>query len=296
MKCSECGSEQLIRDYETSEVVCMGCGFVLDEKIADMGPEWRAFDLEQREKRTRVGAPVTFTIHDKGLSTKIGAGNRAVGSSPEKRAQIYRLRKWQRRIQISDAKERNLMFALSHLNKVCSSMNLPRPILDTASIIYRKALKKRIVRGRSIHSVVSAAVYMSCRKCGIARTLNEVANASNMDRKKLGKAYRYLVKELNEFIPQLASSFYVSRLTNHLNLSGEAEIVGVKIIRAAKEMRLTSGRGPLGMAAAATYLASVIIADRRTQREVAEAAGVTEVTIRNRYKELINLLEVTMKL
>jgi transcription initiation factor TFIIB len=297
-ECPECGNDRFIRDYETAEVVCVGCGFVITDKIFNTGPEWRAFDVEQREKRTRVGAPITQTIHDKGLSTMIGWSSRDYYNkklSSEKRAQLYRMRKWQRRIRVSDSTERNLASALSSMSKICSSMNLPKNILETASVIYRRILKKQM-RGRLIVGVVAASVYMACRKCGIARTLDDVAYSSGIKKKEVGKHYRYIVKELREFVPPLPPSYYVSRFVNNLELAGGVETIALQILTVAKKFRLTSGRGPQGIAAAATYIASNIVNDRRTQREVAEVANVTEVTIRNRYKELVEGFQFTIKL
>ena len=180
--CPECGSTRLMRDYECAEIVCMDCGFVVAAKIADRGPEWRAFDDEQRSKRTRVGAPLTYTIHDKGLSTTIDWHDRDIygkSLSPGQKAQVYRLRKWQRRIRVSDATERNLAFALSEITKISNNLNLPKNILETASVIYRKAVKERLIRGRSIQGVTSAAIYLACRQCALPRTLDEIAQSSS---------------------------------------------------------------------------------------------------------------------
>jgi transcription initiation factor TFIIB len=296
--CPECSASRFIRDYETGEIVCISCGCVVEEKIEDRGPEWRAFDAEQRNKRTRVGAPITYTIHDKGLSTMIDWRNKDTygkNLSPGQRAQVYRLRKWQRRSRVSDATERNLAFALSELSKMSASLNLPKNILETASVIYRRAVKQRLIRGRSIQGVTSAAIYMACRQCGVARTLDEVSKASLINRKEVGRSYRFIVKELGTFVPPSSASYYISRFTNQLGLAGSVEAVAIRILNAAKAVRLTSGRGPLGMAAAATYIASTLLNERRTQREIAEQANVTEVTIRNRYKELIENLGIVVK-
>jgi len=298
-KCPECGSTRVIRDYEQGEVVCMDCGYVVDDRIADSGPEWRAFDDEQRAKRTRVGAPLTFTIHDKGLSTMIDWHDRDTYGkdlSPGQRAQVYRLRKWQRRVRVSDATERNLAFALSELSKMSSSLNLPKNILETASVIYRKAVKKRLIRGRSIQGVTAAALYMSCRQCGVARTLDEIAHVSTVNKKEIGRSYRFMVKELETFVPPSTPSYYISRFSNQLGLAGKVETIALRALQVAGRMRLTSGRGPTGIAAAATYIASVLAGEKRTQREIAEIANVTEVTIRNRYKELLDRLEICVKL
>jgi len=291
--CPECGSLKLMRDYDAAEVVCMACGYVIAEKLSNPGPEWRAFDDEQKTKRTRVGAPLTYTIHDKGLSTVIDwRDKRAVGKKfdPAQRMELYRLRKWQRRVRVSDSTERNLAVALSELSKVSSSLNLPKNIVETASVIYRKAIKKRLIRGRSIHNVTAAAVYMSCRQCGIPRTLDEIASASTLNKKDIGRSYRFMVRELDTFVPPSTSRNYAARFSNKLIVSGKAEAIAIKILEIAKQMKLTSGRGPTGIAAAATYIATVLMNERKTQREIAEIANVTEVTIRNRYKELLERL------
>ncbi|MEM3596892.1 MAG: transcription initiation factor IIB [Candidatus Bathyarchaeia archaeon] len=292
-RCPECGSTRLMRDYECAEIVCMDCGVVIAAKIADRGPEWRAFDDEQRSKRTRVGAPLTYTIHDKGLSTMIDWHDRDIygkSLSPGQKAQVYRLRKWQRRIRVSDATERNLAFALSEITKIANNLSLPKNILETASVIYRKAVKERLIRGRSIQGVTAAAIYLACRQCGLARTLEEIAQASSVNKKEVGRSYRFLIKELEYSIPPLKPSQYITKFSNQLTMQGKVEEIAHKILAAAKELKLTSGRGPTGIAAAASYIASVLTGERKTQREIAEIAQVTEVTIRNRYKELVERL------
>jgi len=297
--CPECGGPKLIRDYEAAEIVCMACGCVIDEKLADTRPEWRAFDDEQKAKRSRVGAPLTYTIHDKGLSTVIDwRDRRALGkrATAAQRLDLYKLRKWQSRVRVSDATERNLAVALAELSKLSSSLNLPKNILETASVIYRRAIKKRLIRGRSIHNVTAAAVYMSCRQCGVPRTLDEIASSSNLNRKDIGRSYRFMVRELEAFVPPSTSRNYAARFSNKLAISGKAEAIAIKILEIAKEMKLTSGRGPTGIAAAATYIATVLTNERKTQREIAEIANVTEVTIRNRYKELLERLLIEVEL
>lgn len=236
---------------------------------------------------------MTFTIHDKGLSTTIDWQNRGTSGkklSSSQRVELYTLRKWQRRVRVSDATERNLAVALSDLSKLSSTLNLPKNILETASVIYRKAIKKRLIRGRSIHNVTAAAIYMSCRQCGIARTLEEIAEAAGLNKKDVGRSYRFMVRELGTFVPPSTSRDYAARFSNKLIISGRAEAIAIKILETAKRIKLTSGRGPTGIAAAATYVATVLTNERKTQREIAEIANVTEVTIRNRYKELLERL------
>ena len=247
-----------------------------------MGPEWRAFDHEQRDKRTRVGAPITYTIHDKGLSTMIDWRNKDIYGRDipaRNRAQWYRLRKWQRKIRISGATERNLAFALSELDRDSSRLGLPRSVREAASVVYR-----------------SASLYAACRRCNVPRTLDEIAEVSRVTKKEVGRTYRFLTRELNIKLPPTSPVDYVPRFASELGLSGEAQSKAIEIIEKAMEKGLTSGRGPTGVAAAALYIASVLLGERKTQRDVADIAGVTEVTIRNRYKELTEQLEMGVTL
>ncbi len=294
-RCPECGASLFMRDQESGEVVCTNCGFVVEAKLADRGPEWRAFTPEQQTKRARVGAPYTFTIHDKGLSTKIDWRD-IRGFPPEKKAQLHRLRRWQRRSRVSSSTERTLASALSDMYRMADTLNLPKNVLETASVIYRKATKKRLNRGRSIRGMATAALYLACRRCGLVRTLGDMARASDINKKEVGRYYRFLVKKLGYSVPSVKAEDYVTRLCNELALHGKAEEVAYKIVKAARKLRLTSGRGPKGAAAAASYLASTVVGERRTQREVAEAMDITEVTIRNRYKEMMKRLLIVISL
>ena len=297
--CPECGSTKLINDHERGEVVCGACGLVIDDNIVDMGPEWRAFDHEQRDKRTRVGAPITYTIHDKGLSTMIDWRNKDIYGRDipaRNRAQWYRLRKWQRKIRISGATERNLAFALSELDRDSSRLGLPRSVRESASVVYRNAVENKLIRGRSIEGVVAASLYAACRRCKVPRTLDEIADVSRVSKKEVGRTYRFLTRELHIWLPPTSPIAYVPRFASELNLSGVVQSKAIEIINQAMENGLTSGRGPTGVAAAALYIASVILGERKTQRDVADIAGVTEVTIRNRYKELTEQLDMGVNL
>lgn len=293
--CPECRSRSLTKDYERAEIVCNDCGLVIDEKIMDLGPEWRAFDFEQRVKRSRVGAPMTYTIHDKGLSTVIDWRNKdSYGKdiAPGKRAQIYRLRKWQQRIRVSNATERNLAVALTELDRVASKLALPKNVRETASVVYRKAVEKGLIRGRSIEGVAAASLYAACRQCMVPRTLDEIADSAKLNRKEIGRTYRFVSRELSINLKPTTPIDYVPRFGSELKLSGEVQSKAIEILKKAMDQELTSGRGPTGVSAAAIYIASVLLGDRRTQREVADVAGVTEVTIRNRYKELAEKLDI----
>ena len=288
-----------MRDYEHAELICGGCGRIIHDRIMDMGPEWRAFDQEQREKRGRVGAPMTFTIHDKGLSTMIDWRDRdshGKDLTPKKRAQIYRLRKWQRRIRVSDATERNLAFALSELDRMASHLSLPRNVREAAAVIYRRAVEERLIRGRSIEGVAAASLYAACRECKVPRTLDEIAEVSRVGKKEIGRSYRFIARELLIHLRPTSPIDYVSRFASELGLTGEVQTKAIELLKEATKKGLTSGRGPTGVAAAAVYIASVQCGERRTQRDVAEVARVTEVTVRNRYKELCEKLGLDVEL
>ncbi|KXA91305.1 transcription initiation factor IIB [candidate division MSBL1 archaeon SCGC-AAA259A05] len=296
-KCPRCGSRNIVRDYQKSSFVCGDCGRIIKEGIKDLGPEWRAFNQEQREDRSRGGAPMTYTIHDKGLSTKIDWRNRdgkGKSLSPQRRTQMYRLRKWQRRARVSNADERNLAYALSELDRMSSHLGLSRNVRESASVIYREAVDKSLIRGRSIEGVSSAALYAGCRKCQVPRTLEEIAEASRVDKKEISRSYRFISRELDIHLEPTNPISYVSRFGSELGISGEAQTRAIEFIKRAQEKKLTSGRGPTGIAAAAIYVASVMVGERRTQRETAEVANVTEVTVRNRYKELVEELDLDL--
>ncbi|ASJ10985.1 transcription initiation factor IIB [Thermococcus sp. P6] len=289
--CPICGSTEFIYDPSRGERVCKVCGYVIEENIVDTGPEWRAFDAGQREKRARVGAPESILLHDKGLSTDIGIDRRVSGLMREK---IYRMRRWQSRLRISDAAERNLAFALSELDRVASQLKLPRYVEEEAARLYREALKKGLIRGRSIESVITACVYAACRLLKVPRTLDEVADISRVDKKEIGRSYRFIARNLNLTPKKLfvKPTDYVDKFADELGLNDRVRKRAVKILEEAYEKGLTSGKSPAGLVAAALYIAGLMEDDKRTQREVAEVARVTEVTVRNRYKELVERLNL----
>ncbi|NEU58265.1 transcription initiation factor IIB family protein [Halorussus sp. MSC15.2] len=291
--CPECEAGTLVADAGGSELVCEDCGLVVEERNVDRGPEWRAFNHQERQSKSRVGAPTTNTMHDKGLTTTIDWKNKdAYGRSlsSEKRSQMHRLRKWQERIRTKDAGERNLQFALSELNRMASALGVPRSVQEVASVIYRRALKEDLIRGRSIEGVATSALYAACRKEGIPRSLEEVSEVARVDRKEIGRTYRYVSQELELGMQPVDPKKYVPRFCSDLDLSEEVESKANEIIDVTAEKGLLSGKSPTGYAAAAIYAASLLCNEKKTQREVADVAQVTEVTIRNRYQEQIKAI------
>ena len=291
--CPECEAGSLVADAGGSELVCEDCGLVVEENNVDRGPEWRAFNHQERQSKSRVGAPTTNTMHDKGLTTTIDWKNKdAYGRSlsSEKRSQMHRLRKWQERIRTKDAGERNLQFALSELNRMASALGVPRSVQEVASVIYRRALKEDLIRGRSIEGVATSALYAACRKEGIPRSLEEVSEVARVDRKEIGRTYRYVSQELGLGMEPVDPKKYVPRFCSELDLTEEVESKANEIIDVTAEKGLLSGKSPTGYAAAAIYAASLLCNEKKTQREVADVAQVTEVTIRNRYQEQIKAI------
>jgi len=298
-ECPECDSAHIVRDYKRGEVTCRNCGLVVDDQVIDQGPEWRAFDSEQNERRARGGAPMTVMIHDKGLSTDIGWGSRDIygNNVPTKnRSQVYRMRKWQNRTRASNSADRNLAQALNELNRLASKIGLHRQVREEAAMLYRRAVQDNLVRGRSVEGVAAAALYGACRRCEVPRTLNEITQASRASKKEVGRTYRYISRELKLNLQPASPAVYIIRFCRELELPGYVESAAINILNQAIEAELTSGRGPTGVAAAAIYIASVVYDQRKTQKTIADTVGVTEVTIRNRYKELAKNLDITMYL
>lgn len=297
--CPKCNSPNLEFDSQKAELSCRRCGYVISEGLIDNGPEWNAYDREQRDKRARTGAPMTFTISDKGLTTVMDNKNKDINGRniPERnKDQYYRLRKLNKRLRISGTGERNLAIALSELDRECSRLGLPRDVREDAAVIYRRAAKENLVRGRSIEGMVAASIYTAARRSGLPRTLDEVSDVSNVTKKQIGKNYRFLAKQLKIKLTPPSPADFVPRFASILGLSGEVESMAIDIVNKSREKGLLTGREPTGVAAATLYIASVFLGERITQRAVAETAKVSEVTIRNRYKELTEKLEIGVSL
>lgn len=293
-KCPECGSINLIYDRDRGEVICRDCGLVVEEKMIDFGQEWREFDHEQAEKRRRTGAPLSYTKFDRGLGTDVGQKGDIFKLTGKGKNKFFRLRKWQYRI--STAIERNLKLALAELKRVASYLKLPKSVEEESSRIYTMAVQRGLVRGRSMESVVAGALYAACRRYDVPRTLDELSEASGIDKKEIGRTYRFITRELGIRILPSNPVDYIPRFASALKLSAETQSKAVEILEMAEKAELTSGRGPTGIAAASLYVAALINDEKRTQREVADIAGVTEVTIRNRYKELLSKLKLKDKI
>jgi transcription initiation factor TFIIB len=296
-KCPECGSSNLVHDYDTGETVCGDCGLVLYEQMMDKGPEWRAFTQEEKASRSRVGVPTSYSVHDKGLSTAISQVDRdAFGRKLplSTRLQMWRLRKWQIRSRVHSSIDRNLAQAMAELDRLSDKVYIPPPIKEKAAVTYRKALDKGLVRGRSIAAIAAAALYAACRGTGTPRTLREIAEASLVDKKDVARCYRLLLRELEVHMPIADPLTYVSKIAERTGISGKTQGIAIQILREARKKRAAAGKDPMGLAAAALYIACLKNNEKKTQKDIAEAAGVTEVTVRNRYKTLKKQLNLEL--
>ncbi|MFQ5711772.1 MAG: transcription initiation factor IIB family protein [Candidatus Geothermarchaeales archaeon] len=290
--CENCGEmDSYIR--RSDELICTNCGYVVLRHIITTEPEWRSFDGD--DSKVRVGMPPTLLMQDKGLSTLIGRENedstgKRIASGTVR--DLNRLRKWQRRMGFQSSREKNLAYSLNELNKVARKLKVPPAILQTASYVYRMAMEKKLVRGRSIKNLIVAALYVAIRFEGFPRSLKELSQASGIDKRHIALNFKVLVRGLGIKLPIADPVIFVKRVCVDGGLHKRVMLDAQRIVRLAQAKRLTTGKDPVGLAAGAIYYACVLLGVDKTQRDVAEAAGVTELTVRNRYKHLSDELRL----
>ncbi len=292
--CPECGSRKLEEDPLRGEIICSKCGYVVSDKLIDRGPEWRAFDSDQRRQRERTGAPTTYSLHDKGLSSIIDKRDMDITGkrlTPKTTSQFHRLRKWDSRSKMQKSKDRHLATALGDIERMTGLLDLPKNIKEAASLLYRKVVDNRLARGRSIELLSAAVIYITCRQYQVPRTLEEISGATKLSSKEIGRSYRFICRRLDIKLPPVSPITYVPRFGSILNIPGPVQQRAIEVLRKVLAFGLGSGKGPMGIAASALYMACLEAGCKKTQKEVALAAGVTEVTIRNRFKEISELLE-----
>ncbi|NPA05487.1 MAG: transcription initiation factor IIB [Crenarchaeota archaeon] len=295
-KYGSCPPEYIVFDEERGEYICTLTGEVVEEAAIDLGPEWRAYTPEEKARRSRVGAPLSHVLPDYGVLTTMGTYRDATGRKLEARARLEaeRLRRLQAKLRTTTSLERNIEQAAREITRLVEALSLPRSIIDDAMLIYRQAAEKGLVRGRSLESVAAAAVYAACRLRSIPKTLDEISDLVKGGRKEVARCYRLLIRELRIRMPLADPTRYVSKIVSALSLSSRVEKRAIEILLQARRLGLTAGKDPAGLAAAAVYIAALELNERRTQKEIAQAAGVTEVTVRNRYKELVQKLRITL--
>jgi transcription initiation factor TFIIB len=294
-KCPKCGKGPMVLDSAGGELVCSKCGFVVKEKIEETGPEWRSFSKDEKDDRSRGGIPSSIAMHDMGLATVIGAVNKDASGkslSGSMKATVERLRTWDSRSQVHEPMDRNLRQAFSELDRLSDKLAVSDAVVEKAAYIYRKALERGLVRGRSISAIIAASLYAACRDRETPRTLKDLAVVSNVKKKDIARCYRLLLKEMDIKMPVVDPTKCVSRIASRAQLSERTKRRALEILKKAEEARISAGKDPMGLAAAALYVSCTLEGEDKTQRDVAEAAGVTEVTIRNRYKGLRSALGI----
>ncbi|MFL6498137.1 MAG: transcription initiation factor IIB family protein [Nitrososphaera sp.] len=281
LMCSACRSEVVVTDYECGEVICTRCGVVVDRLESPAIQEWRAFSVEDFYRKSHTGSATSLARYNKGLLTTIGSSNR---DSKGGGLNFERIRVWDFRIQA--ANDRSLKQALPVLEHLRESLALPDMIIEKSAYFYRKAARLNLIKGRTVSSILSASVYLACRELETPRTLNEVSSASDVPRKKISRDYRLLVQTFDPKIPAIDHIRCITRIANKVGLSEKTKRMAVKIMRQVIAMQVSAGKGPMGIAATVLYIACLQVGEIKTQKELSTAAGVTEVTIRNRYSEL----------
>jgi transcription initiation factor TFIIB len=296
--CPVCGN-RLIGDTEKAEEVCPTCGYVTYAP-ADEGPEWKAMDLEEKNRRVRVGSPTTLTLHDLGLTTEISRTMRDSHGKyldPVMRATVEKMRKWQSRSRTSSSEERGLSNVLSRISELCQSLNLPGNVAETAAQIYRTSAKLKVAKSKSIMGMSAATVYLACRKCGVSRTLKEVARVSGMEKGSVARYFRLVLKDVEKgYVPPPSVEKYISKLVNMAKINPKVEHLALILSRKTADSKISSGKAPAGLAAAYVYISSVMVGDHLPQREVADSAEVTEVTVRNRCREILENFVIRQEL
>ena len=287
-QCPRCGNVHLISDQENGEIVCSQCGLVIDDGNIDMGPEWRAFTPMEKNSRQRTGLGMSYTLYDKGLST-VFKGNRDAYGNPlkdETRIKMDRLRRYDNRSKFDETWRRNLSIAMAELDRVTATIHTPQNIKEQAAVLYRRALKMDLIRGRSIDAFVAASIYAACRQNNIPRPLKDISSLSPREHGEIARTYRLLIREMKIKMPIDDPMKFIPSIANKLKIRRDTEQLAVQILMKAKHKNGLSGKDPRGLAAAALYMACMKNDDKRIQKDVADAAGTTEVTLRNRLRGL----------
>ncbi len=287
--CPRCAKGPMIFDSTRGEMFCSNCGYVVKDRTETEGQQLRTFPMEGKIEHTYAGLSSSLALHDMGLSTQIGSQNRdAYGTvlSASMKVEIERLRTWDRRILVHESDDRNRRRAFIELDTMVDKLNVNDAVIEKAAYIYRKALVRGLIRGRSISAMIAACVYAACRDTETPRTLIDISKVSNVKKKDLARNYRVISRELDLRMPLEDPTKCVSKIASKAGISERTKRRALDILRRAKEAHMTAGKNPVGLAAAALYIACVMENEDTTQKDVAEAAGVTEVTIRNRYRGL----------
>lgn len=288
-----CGKgKSIITDLESGELICSDCGMVISDNIQENNrSERRAFNIMELNDRCRTGAPTTLARHDMGLATVIGNGDKDASGTKinvAMRSTMNRLRTWDFRTQHQASNDRNLEQAFTELNILKDKLGLSDAAVQKTAYIYRKLQKRGYVRGRSILSVLAAAIYIACREIGISRTIKDIAAISNIRRKELARIYRLLVFELDIKIPMLDPMKCIGKVANKANLNEKIVRQAMNIMKELNNREISAGKNPMVLAATVLYLSCFKSGQNITQDDISHAAGITGVTLRNRLNDLNN--------
>lgn len=282
-----------LTDPITGEIICISCGAVISDKIAETRPEWSVYGTNELNSRSRVGMPISLAIHDLGLSTVIGKNNKDFSGKTivdtSTRVVIERIRTWDYRTQTRSSKGQSRKYAFRQLNSLKEKLALPSPVLEKAAYIYRKAQQNDIIRGRTRTGAMGACVYIACREAIIPRAFDEVAEVSNIRRKEMWKAYRAIVSELDLKVPLIDPVRCLVKLANKMGVSEKVKRYGINYMKQVIDNNFSAGRDPMGLAATVLYISCQTYGNvDKSQKYFAETAGISDVTVRNRRQELRN--------
>lgn len=289
--CSICKkNDKFVTDPESEEIICSNCGQVISDNIQGSNrPEWHGFSILQRDSRSRTGIPTSLARHDMGLATIIGRPDRDASGQridAAMRSAMERLRTWDLRTQVHTSTDRNLIQAFNELDRLKDRLCLPDPIVEKTAYIYRKAQERMLIRGRTVSGILAAAVYIACRESGTPKTLKDISEGSNVKLKEVARSYRMLYFELDLKMPIIDPIRCIAKVANKSKLSEKTKRQAAEIMNIVTKKEFSAGKDPMGMAASILYLASLKNGENITQKHIANAAGVTEVTVRNRAKDL----------
>ncbi|MDQ3847534.1 MAG: transcription initiation factor IIB [Thermoproteota archaeon] len=286
----------VVADPETGELIRKDTGEVVSDNILSQEKEWRSFDSEELQNRVRVGSPTSLAFHDKGLSTTIG--NEITDASgkvidPATQMRMGRLRMWNKRSQSHSSAERNFQKAFTLLSRIRDRLGLPNHVIEKAAYTYRKAQEKGLIRGDTIGSVLAASLYVAVRQAGVPRTLDDISQISDLKPGEVARSYRRIISELDIKVPLIDPRRYIIKVANNLNFDEKIRRKALELLEQVQNKNLAVGKDPISIAASILYIVNLSESKPRTQAEIAKAAGVTEVTVRNRSKELRKKLHVS---
>lgn len=289
-----CKTYPAITDSERGEIVCGGCGIILVQNMSDVSYENNGYTPENFMKQSRTGPSTSLTMFDQGLSTVIGTNRDSTGKalSHKTKYEFKRLRTWDQRSKSS--KTVTLSKAFTLLNGMKTKLGIPYNVVESAAYIYRKAVGAKLTRGRTMKSLISASLYAACRENNIPRTLDDIANAGNIERRILSKDLRTIIQKLELKLNPYDTSSFISKISNNMNLKEKTKRDAYDILRRCEQERITAGKNPVGQAAASLYLSCILNGEKISQDKLSIESGVSAVTIRNRsalIKKTLNLTD-----